>query len=218
MWTLRENSIQEAIAQTILFNFENDIKNERLLLSSYNKFIIDHLRRMIVCSKNKAFTVKILKSELLTNIELSYILNISQVLSDDSFRVALKSIDLLRWVNKNGTIAAIFYLANEAKSPEDCLPLFMSIKKNWVAFADEEKKYENPFGDNFTTITNGLIERAKDSNVNKKWLYLLSAKAIMGNEGNKHIDNTINEIVQQNIDSSYEHFYKHIIKFINDDK
>jgi hypothetical protein len=218
MWSLKNEKIQEAIAFKILFNFQNNIQDVDLLFASYNKFIIDKIRTIVKTQDDTTYVANSLGREQISDIELSFLLNIAQVIDTSEIRSKVDSIELLNKVEQNGLIAPLFYLANMANSADELLPLFIAVKKHWVSFTNEEKNYENPFGEKFDNVATTLIQRAESSLITKKWLYVLSAKAILGKEGETQLQYSTGEIFGQIANQEFKPFYKQVMKYINNEK
>lgn len=188
MWTLKNKAIQNALVRQIYANLLDGANDVELLEAGYNYIVINGLRKLVELDDG----AKILESidydfeNISTGtVVQKYLYNLLQVvdtgkLSNFTYQV------LANQISKNFETSLVFLICSKFELTfSDRHFLLDLIFSNREAFNTEEALYENPFGLSIRQTKENIISRAVNAGLDKKWLYLLSAEAILGLEGKR---------------------------------
>ncbi len=210
--TISNPVIIDFIASALFSKIKNEesIDDDTLQLF-YNSVIIDAIRSNHLKSEDKFWVRDRLFSNKPQNKLLSnYLINFYQAFVNKSDKE-----QLFNSLNNEKQVAYCFLISKVDLSVSEMKILYEFIIENWTSFVREETYYENPFDYNFdnfqNTLSNRLFKMATEG-LNKLWLYVLSTKAIIGNDSNSEFFSKIKSVCDEKLNNEPD---KEIISFYN---
>jgi hypothetical protein len=220
IFSISDPVILKFIASSLFFKIKNnEIIDDDTLQALYNSVVIDAIRSTNLTKDDEPWIREIIFSTTTRNkLLLNYLLNFHQVFIRSTDREKL--FDLLK---SEKQIALCFLISKLDVSVEEIQTLYDFIINNWENFVQEETYYENPYDYNFANFQNSLnkrVDKMTDIGLNKLWIYILSVRAILGNNSSDEYYSIIKKNCEEKLNDEtdlavIEFYHKNIFKLIH---